>query len=132
MQHVSIDFAELAYAFGDQRVYAAHAWYLDRSTGELVLFTNETPDASRYLYIPPRPSREVLACMRRFAESVDDWVLRAQLLASLASTGPMRRYKDALLVAPHVRARWLAVEREEMHAYCMRWLAEHGISARRA
>src|SRR5438128_1715459 len=130
MQPVSIDFAELAYAFGDQRIYAAHAWYLDRASGELVLFTNETPDGARYLYVPPRPTRDVLADMRRFAESVervDDWTLRVRLLAALSAKGPLRRFKDALLDAPHVRDRWLAFEDAEMRAYCKCWLAAHGV-----
>jgi hypothetical protein len=124
-----IDLTELAYAFGDQRVYAAHAWYLDRASGEIVLFTNETPDASRYLYVPPRPTRDVLACMRRFAETVEDWTLRAQLLAALVSRGPLRRFKDVLLEAPEIRARWLAFEQDEMHAYCKQWLSAHALTA---
>ncbi len=130
MQHV--DLTELAYAFGDPRVYATHAWYIDRDSGEVVLFSNETPDAERYLYVPPRATRETLACMRRFAETVDDWALRAQLLAALASPGPLRRFKDALLASSRVRDRWLDFERDEMRAYCTEWLATHGISALRA
>src|SRR5581483_6804082 len=112
----------------DQRVYAAHAWYLDRASGEIVLFTNETPDATRFVFIPPRPTREVLACMRRFAETDDDWTLRAQLLAALASRGPLRRFKDVLPESPLVRASWLFFEQNEMHAYCKRWLSDNALT----
>src|SRR3954447_9535424 len=128
MQQVSIDFAELEYAFGDQRVYAEHAWYLDRTTGDLVLFTNEKPDAVRFVYIPPRATRETLAEMRAFSETIGDVELRTRLFRALAEKGALRRFKDALLEVPSERTRWLDFERDQMHAYCKRWLATRGIA----
>lgn len=128
MHAVSIDFSELEYAFGDQRVYAQHAWYLDRTTGDLVLFTAETPDAERFLYVPPRPTRETLADMRAFVETVADAELRMRLLRALAERGALRRFKDTLLEAPTERARWLDYERGQMRATCTRWLTQRGIA----
>jgi hypothetical protein len=126
---VRIDFEELAYAFGDQRVYAAHAWYLDRTSGDLVLFTNETPEASRFLYVPPRPTRDVLADMRCFADTVRDGTLKCRLVTALAAKSAFRRFKDTLLEAPEFRDGWLVFERARMRDHCTRWLAAHGIAA---
>jgi hypothetical protein len=128
MQAVSIDFSELEYAFGDQRVYAEHAWYLDRTNGDLVLFNGGKPEIDRFVYVPPRATRETLADMRAFAETITDRVLASSLFRALTERGALRRFKDALLEAPTEREHWLAFERERMHAYCKQWLAARGIA----
>src|SRR5262245_32298440 len=112
MQAVSIDFSELEYAFGDQRIYAEHAWYLDRSTGDLVLVSGDKPESERFVYVPPRATRETLADMRAFAETITDRVLASSLFRALTERGALRRFKDALLEVPSEREHWLAFERE--------------------
>ncbi|MBW2463328.1 MAG: hypothetical protein JRH11_16885 [Deltaproteobacteria bacterium] len=110
--------------------------YLHLDTGEVIRIVDGIADPamhtrvstdSQYLRIDPVSSREQYRWMERFIDSVDESVLRTELVRAIDGKGAFRRFKDVLMSFPVDRERWFTFRSDRLRACMEAWLTAHGI-----
>ncbi len=110
--------------------------YLHLDTGEVIRIVDGIADPamharvstdSQYLRIDPVSSREQYRWMERFIDSVDESVLRSELVRAIDGKGAFRRFKDVLMNYPVDRERWFTFRSDRLRACMEAWLTAHGI-----
>jgi predicted nucleotidyltransferase len=115
-----------------------HSWWLDPRTGRIDVWSDWTdqpdsdhPEARGWICVEPVASREAYRDMEDFVALVRDRRAREVLARAIAGRGAFRRFKDALLEFPELRAAWFAMLDARMARRALAWLAVHGLIDRR-
>jgi hypothetical protein len=123
----AVDLADLAQALEDHSY--DHSWWLDRRTGEIVLWSDwfeeqgeEDPETRGLLPIEPILSHEGYADMQDFIALVRDPGARHLLERAIEGRGAFRRFKDALFDFPELRQAWFAFHDARMARRALDWL----------
>jgi predicted nucleotidyltransferase len=128
-----LDLSDLCMALEDNS--PEHSWWFDPETGEAELWSEYTgdelglghPDDRGLRYIEPIGSREAYGDMEDFVERVRDPRARDLLARAIEGRGAFRRFKDALLEFPELRAAWFAFHDARMERRALEWLAATGL-----
>ena len=128
-----LDLSDLCMALEDNS--PEHSWWFDPETGEAELWSDYTgdelglghPDDRGLTYIEPIGSPEAYGDMEDFVERVRDPRARDLLARAIEGRGAFRRFKDALLEFPELRAAWFAFHDARMERRALRWLADAGL-----
>ena len=88
------------------------------------------PDEPNWVEIPRRPSREAHRAMERFAATVDEPDVLAQLRLALGGRGSFHRFRAVLALHPDLRAAYEAADHAELLRDALSWLHELGIEPR--
>jgi hypothetical protein len=88
-------------------------------------------DPDRFVRVPQGDSGESYRLMEDFIPQVRDGRLRERLWEAIAGKGAFRRFKDALLPHPDVRADWFAFEARVKGKWAVEWLASIGVETSR-
>ena len=130
VSRVALD--ELAEALQDHS--PDHSWWLDPRTGQLEPWSDGIdepeeghPEDRGLLYVEPVESRLAYGDMEDFVAAVGDPGPRDVLGRAIAGRGAFRRFKDALLEFPELRAAWFALLDARMERRALEWLADHGL-----
>ncbi len=125
----AVDLGDLVQALEDHS--HEHSWWLDRSTGEIVLWNEwaeeqgeEDPETRGLLPIEPVLSGEGYADMEDFIAQVRDPRARDLLERAIEGRGAFRRFKDALLEFPELRQAWFAFHDARMTRRALDWLVD--------
>jgi hypothetical protein len=84
-------------------------------------------EKGRYVRIPERERSLAFTSMAAFAETVEDPLLREELLHSLDGKGAFRKFKDALLHRPKARKKWHGHNAKAMRQEIIEWLKLLGV-----
>ena len=142
-----IDLDELCLALEDHSGFSS--WYIDAS-GKTHLYSDgmldgkdvgrdfEAPDG--YRRVEPIDSRDSYDDLAAFTASVRDPRMRERLERAIEGRGAFRRFKDALVDLPDLRAAWFKFHDVRLERRAIEWLrdkslisdeeAERGIGAR--
>ncbi|MBX3470668.1 MAG: hypothetical protein KF878_27690 [Planctomycetes bacterium] len=140
MRKVKVDWRELEEAF--ELGQRGQSTYLDARTGKVLAWTDEATDTveleglvdevaadpARYIEVTLPTDSDAWEQMMAFARGVEDAAARERLEAALA--GPdrvFRRFKDALLSLPALRARWFEAEAASRRQAILAWLDAAGL-----
>jgi Uncharacterised protein family (UPF0158)/Nucleotidyltransferase domain len=128
----AIDLGELAEALEDHS--SEHSWWLDRSTGEIVLWSDwneeqgeEDPEARGLIPIDAILSGEGYADIQDFVARVRDPRARDLLERAIHGRGAFRRFKDTLFEFPELRQAWFAFHDARMTRRALDWLVDEGL-----
>jgi Uncharacterised protein family (UPF0158)/Nucleotidyltransferase domain len=128
----AIDLGDLMEALEDHSY--EHSWWLDRSTGEIVLWSDwtaeqgeEDPEARGLLPIEPILSGEGYADIQDFVAQVRDPRARDLLERAIEGRGAFRRFKDTLFEFPELRQAWFAFHDARMTQRALDWLVGEGL-----
>lgn len=123
----AVDLGDLVQALEDHS--DEHSWWLDRSTGEIVLWSDwaeeqgeEDPETRGLLPIEPILSGEGYADMEDFIAQVRDPRARDLLERAIEGRGAFRRFKDTLFEFPELRKAWFAFHEARMTQRALDWL----------
>jgi len=130
-----IDLSELCHAFEDHSDLMS--WWLDPKTGEIhvsgdSMWDGETVDEdfeppAGFRRIEPLDSREGYADLADFTARVRDPKQREILERAIAGRGAFRRFKDALLEYPDLRAAWFKFHDARLERRAIEWLRDAGL-----
>jgi hypothetical protein len=98
-------------------------WMLD----EIELALEILLDEERFIRIPERNSSTAFESMVDFADTIEDPVLREELLSALDGKGAFRKFKDALIDYPKERKKWHGHNAKEMKNEITEWLVSMGL-----
>lgn len=111
-------------------------YYLDTSTGEILLVGDDADDAPedieenpRYIWIEPIASDESYRIMEDFIATVDDPTASTRLAHAIERARPFRRFQDALCDFPSLREAWFVFEDAAHIRLSETWCEENGIEA---
>jgi hypothetical protein len=109
-----------------------HRWYLDRSSGEVLLVTDDLDDDEEVegrdlVSIDPQGSDEAYRDMEDFATSVRDPRARDLLLRALQGRGAFRRFKDTVFDLPDLSKAWRAFQEARSERRAIEWLEDEKI-----
>lgn len=114
-------------------------WYLDKVTGEIILFTDYVndeirekrqqleDDPERFLLVEANPSQDAFKLMEEFVESITNESIQKVLFRALSERKPFRRFKDELLNFPEVRQPWFAYKKDHEEKIAREWLEANDI-----
>jgi len=137
-RHLPVDLTELCIAL---RTEASELrWYLDVTTGELLLVTHEyEPDdhggltvaeiratPTRFVEVPAAAEDETLGDMWAFVAEVQDPKLKESLELALAGVRPERRFKATLNWIPGLVDHWHSFSQGRIEARALAWLHSLG------
>jgi len=88
-------------------------------------------ESGRYIRIPERDSTEAHKAMTDFIETVNDPLLKGELLSALNGRGAFRRFKDVLIGYPKERKQWHGYNAKVMRKVITEWLHALGIEPAR-
>jgi predicted nucleotidyltransferase len=126
-----IDLSTLGEALEDNTY--EHKWFLDRTSGEVLLMTEEELDDDgevedpNLIYIDPMGSDESYRDMADFSAGVRDPRARDRLLRAIEGRGAFRRFKDTLYDFPDLSKAWFAYREECLKGRAIEWLAAEKI-----
>jgi predicted nucleotidyltransferase len=127
-----VDVAELAQALEDHSY--EHSWWIDPSTGEVVLWSDSfdeqsesDPEERKLVPIEPVSSGEGYKEMQEFIASVRDPHARELFERAIAGRGAFRRFKDTLLDFPKLREAWFRFHDVRLERRAIEWLADHDL-----
>lgn len=137
-RHLPVDLTELCIALKTEA--SELRWYLDVTTGELLLVTHEyEPDdhggltvaeikstPSRFVEVPAAAEDESLGDMRAFVAEVLDPRLQESLELALTGVRPERRFKATLNWIPGLVDHWHTFSQGRMEARALAWLHSLG------
>jgi hypothetical protein len=133
----AVDLGDLAEALEDHSY--EHSWWLDRETGEVVLWSDyfqeqgePDPESRGLIPIGPVPSQEGYGDMEDFIALVRDPRARELLERAIEGRGAFRRFKDTLLESPELREAWFRFHDARMERRALEWLADAGLVDREA
>lgn len=130
-----IDLAELCHALEDHS--GLMSWYLDPKSGELHLFGDGMWDGEdvgpdfepppRLRHVDPVESRDSYGDLEDFIARVRDPKAREVLERAIAGRGAFRRFKDALVEFPELRAAWFKFHDTRVERRAIEWLRDEGL-----
>jgi hypothetical protein len=137
-RHLPVDLTELCIALKTEA--SELRWYLDVTTGELLLVTHEyEPDdhgglsaveirstPSRFVEVPRAAEDEGLGDMQAFVAEVKDPRLKESLELALTGLRPERRFRAALNWIPGLVDHWRAFSQGRLEARALTWLHSLG------
>jgi hypothetical protein len=85
---------------------------------------DEHPEDRGLVYVDPLESRVAYGDMEDFVATVGDPRARGVLGRAIAGRGAFRRFKDALLDFPELRAAWFALLDARMERRALEWLVD--------
>ncbi|HEX5054248.1 MAG TPA: UPF0158 family protein [Planctomycetota bacterium] len=110
--------------------------YLHLATGRIELLldpliTGEDPDfdpdEEQWVEIPRREAHEAHGLMETFAEALDEPDIQQQLFVALDGKGSFARFRHVLANHPDLRARWEAMDHDDLLQRAIEWFTELGI-----
>lgn len=99
-------------------------WMLDEIDLALEVLLDED---RRYVRIPERPSDKAYKAMSGFSESIEESVLKVELIDALTGKGAFRKFKDVLIHHPKERKRWHGFNAKAMKKEVTLWLESIGV-----
>ena len=136
-----IDRTELILALSTNFVMTESAYFLDRETGELILFNKESKDDPdyripddiqedpRYLHITPFESYETYPIMEDFIETLEAGKIADRLTQAINGRKPFRHFKDTLLDYPGLSEQWFQFEETALTRMAEAWCKDYHINA---
>lgn len=137
MSKITVDIGMLAIAMESDD--GEGEWYLDKVTGEIILFTDYENDEirekrqqleenpERFLHIEANASQDAFELMEEFVDSIANESVQKVLFRALNERKPFRRFKDELLNFPEVRQQWFAYKNASEEKIAREWLDANNI-----
>lgn len=94
-------------------------WMLDEIDLALEVLLDES---GRFVRIPERPSDKAYKTMSGFTESLEESVLKVELMDALNGKGAFRKFKDVLIHHPKERKKWHGYNAKVMKKEITAWL----------
>lgn len=109
--------------------------FIDADLGHILSYVDRQPvdehtqkqiqsNPERYIRIEPASSQEQYRWMERYVTTVQNPLLREQLLISIDGKGAFRRFKDVLLSFPAEREQWYSFRAKFLRRLILDWLTQ--------
>lgn len=144
LKDLPVDLTELCIALEAET--SDFRWFLDVSTGDVLLVTNEfdpaehqgvtvteiETDPVRFRRVPAGSVDDALGDMKAFVASLTDVMLRESLTLALEAPRPERRFRSVLGWVPGLQEQWHGFRQRRSEARATAWLESLGFTVRQS